>query len=422
MSEENDKTIDQIKLVVVDDHVSEEIFKKGLTLARKEPRIKEHKKIKTVQYDDGNEKPVITYLGDKVTVTKCCEEGLCPHHIAMILIMEDQMEVMEKIVKDGVDIITEKEPEEAKAVVGQEFEGTLEYVKNPQWLSGKVETDVFTGFAKFNEVFQNGTEFKEKCPVKSQIKGKLIMLPEKNGKPAQASITKLDQITQEAPNEVGLNTGGESAVEVVIEPQAASLVPSTQPACAPLISRPREISVENLLVRPVASVDKIVGAWEQFEELKKRLLTKDDISLIPVKKGGKVVGFKPSIDKSGWRKMATAFGIEDEIVEEARLTYPSYYVWRYKVRVIDLRSGRTGIGIGACSSSERNFTHGEADIIMMSHTRAKSRAISDLVGGGSVSSEEMEDLELSPENTKKFITTEQFEKIKNDSKKIAAEI
>ncbi|HOX41802.1 MAG TPA: hypothetical protein PK263_06495, partial [bacterium] len=54
------------------------------------------------------------------------------------------------------------------------------------------------------------------------------------------------------------------------------------------------------------------------------------------------------------------------------------------------QNGRFAFGVGSCSSSERNFAHPEHDVRSTGHTRAKNRAISDLIGGGEVAAEEIE--------------------------------
>jgi hypothetical protein len=52
-------------------------------------------------------------------------------------------------------------------------------------------------------------------------------------------------------------------------------------------------------------------------------------------------------------------------------------------------NGRFSFGVGSCSSNERKFTHQEHNVRSTAHTRAKNRAISDLVGGGEIFAEEM---------------------------------
>ena len=56
---------------------------------------------------------------------------------------------------------------------------------------------------------------------------------------------------------------------------------------------------------------------------------------------------------------------------------------------VSAQNGRFAFGVGACASNERNFSHVEHDTRSTAHTRAKNRAVSDLIGGGEVSAEEM---------------------------------
>lgn len=90
-------------------------------------------------------------------------------------------------------------------------------------------------------------------------------------------------------------------------------------------------------------------------------------------------------NKSAWRKLARAFQISDEIIKEEKTDT----AWRIQVRAYTV-TGRSAVGIGACSSKERAFAHPDHDIYATAHTRAKNRAISDLIGVGETSAEEIE--------------------------------
>ena len=145
---------------------------------------------------------------------------------------------------------------------------------------------------------------------------------------------------------------------------------------------PHEIGI----IRPVASAEEALAAWRQFQELKRSLLTLEDYQDIQG---------RPRIKKSGWRKIAAAFGISDQILREERRDYGSpgqgghYFVWEITVRAV-APNGRYADAVGACASNERRFTHLDHDTKATAHTRAKNRAVSDLVGGGEVSAEELE--------------------------------
>ena len=112
--------------------------------------------------------------------------------------------------------------------------------------------------------------------------------------------------------------------------------------------------------------------------------------------------------KSAWRKLARAFNISDEpitkeIVRDENHQIISAY---FEVKAI-LPNGRSGFGVGDCSIFDKiksddvelpsnfelrkRFTNAEHDVIATAHTRAKSRAISDLIGAGEVSAEELDD-------------------------------
>lgn len=157
------------------------------------------------------------------------------------------------------------------------------------------------------------------------------------------------------------------------------------------------------VLRPVGTNEQIIQAWKDFQALKKELLVDDDF-YIPT-------GGKPTIRKSGWRKMAVAFGLSDEILEETKVMEGNDWTWRIRVRAIHAR-GRTVEAVGACSTKERKFAHAEHDTYAMAHTRAKSRAIADMLGAADQVAEEV------PEDEEKEVgpggwTTEQlFEELK----------
>src|SRR3954451_22807465 len=146
-----------------------------------------------------------------------------------------------------------------------------------------------------------------------------------------------------------------------------------------------EASHEVGVIRPVASAEEVLAAWQQFQDVKRSLLTLDDYQDIQG---------RPRIKKSGWRKIAAAFGISDALLREERreVDAPSgrHFVWEVSARAI-APNGRYADAVGSCASTERRFAHLEHDVRSTAHTRAKNRAIADLVGGGEVSAEEIID-------------------------------
>ena len=134
-------------------------------------------------------------------------------------------------------------------------------------------------------------------------------------------------------------------------------------------------------VRPLVSPEQAAQDWALFQDLKKRLLTNDDYQPI---------AGKQYIKKSGLRKLAVYFGLSDRIVSQERLDREDgSFLWRI-VAETQAPNGRVSTGVGVCDSKERRFAHVEHDVFATAHTRAKNRAISDMVAGGIVSAEEME--------------------------------
>ena len=94
--------------------------------------------------------------------------------------------------------------------------------------------------------------------------------------------------------------------------------------------------------------------------------------------------------KSYWRAIAVAFGIELELVSEERFELPSQWGHKALYRAT-LPGGKSMVGDGICTSQEkRGASCTEHNVRSHAHTRAKNRAIADLVGFGEVSAEEVE--------------------------------
>ena len=138
-------------------------------------------------------------------------------------------------------------------------------------------------------------------------------------------------------------------------------------------------------VLPLVTPEKAAEQWALFEALKAKLLSDEDYQTISGKR---------FIKRSGFRKIAVYFGISDRIVNEVRHDREDgSFSWRIVVEAV-APNGRTCIGVGACDSRERNFAHMEHDVYATAHTRAKSRAISDMIAGGAVSAEEVSPIDM----------------------------
>lgn len=135
------------------------------------------------------------------------------------------------------------------------------------------------------------------------------------------------------------------------------------------------------IVKPIMKAKDALAEIKAFEELKSKLLAESDYQRISEKN---------FIKKSGWRKLALVFNISDQIIENSRKDRPDgSFVWFFRVKAT-APNGRYTEAVGSCDSRERRFAHTEHDVYATAHTRTKSRAISDLIGAGEISAEEME--------------------------------
>lgn len=157
------------------------------------------------------------------------------------------------------------------------------------------------------------------------------------------------------------------------------------------------------IVKPSILTQDAMADLRSFEELKSKLLTEKDYQ---------VISGKNFIKKSGWRKLALVFNISDQIVDSSRTVRENgTFVWNFRVRAT-APNGRFTEAVGACDSLERKFAHPEHDVFATGHTRAKSRAISDLIGAGEISAEEM-DYDAEPMDLMTEPTEEEKEQVKS---------
>ncbi len=147
------------------------------------------------------------------------------------------------------------------------------------------------------------------------------------------------------------------------------------------------VEVSPISLKPIAPIDTIVWAYNEYNKLKETLLNDSDYQLIRGKK---------TIKKSWFRKLATTFWISTQIVRENRINFEDYFVYEITARAI-APNGRFCEASASCASNEREFNHIENDVRATAQSRATSRSISDLIGWGEVSAEELEH----PRNTER---------------------
>lgn len=166
---------------------------------------------------------------------------------------------------------------------------------------------------------------------------------------------------------------------------ADTLHREAQPASTELVRR----TLTNEVIRPL-DADAVVGAMNEHQELLRRILDRSDWQGTPDANGS-------FVKKSGWRKVALAYNLTLEMVpgseriERAEDGTPlrATVTWRATAP-----NGRTMEASGHCADSESRFAKDkgrqklENDLRATAETRAKNRAISDLIGMGKVSAEE----------------------------------
>ena len=141
-----------------------------------------------------------------------------------------------------------------------------------------------------------------------------------------------------------------------------------------------ETQSDTRLVLP--DVEQAAYAMKKFQEIKSRILDENDI----VKIQGKTY-----TKRSGWRKIALAFNIRTEVLGIEREHVDDTLIVRVRARAT-ANNGRYSDEVSVCDSSEftGNLKATLHNVETKAVTRAINRAISDLVGGGEVSAEEIE--------------------------------
>lgn len=151
------------------------------------------------------------------------------------------------------------------------------------------------------------------------------------------------------------------------------------------------------IITPLVTPEDAKRAWKTYEDLCKAILSPQDFTKISGYQKGKGTIVKLHKNKSAWRKLSTAFNLSTEVIKEERKNYETYFTVQMTVRTT-APNGRYVDGTGACASNERNFAHTEHDVRAMAETRAKNRSISDMIGGGEVSAEELIEIEEKQKN------------------------
>lgn len=143
-------------------------------------------------------------------------------------------------------------------------------------------------------------------------------------------------------------------------------------------------AAHSALVMPVATADEVRAAVRAYEAMKSAILQKRDVVRI---------SGQDAIKKSGWLRIALAFGVSAQVVKTELMTATGTQGddWGYLVIVqATAPNGAFMTGDGMCWASEKVVSQRTRhNVHAHAATRAMNRAISNLVGGGEVSAEEL---------------------------------
>jgi len=166
--------------------------------------------------------------------------------------------------------------------------------------------------------------------------------------------------------------------------------PAAEASSPPEAQASTAVAVVEPHVLAPAKAAEVTAAMKEYQQLLPQLLDESDYQ--DTGRDGKFV------KKSGWRKIAKAFMLSVELrdvtVERDDAGQPTRA--SAIARALHAPSGQYSDGDGYCSVDERRFAADsgkqklENDLRATATTRAKNRAISDLVGMGAVSAEEVE--------------------------------
>lgn len=138
------------------------------------------------------------------------------------------------------------------------------------------------------------------------------------------------------------------------------------------------------MIMPAGTIEQALEAFNQYQQLKERLGSKEDFQQI---------GDKQHPKKSFVRKVQRFFNVSCEIIQDEPLTDPKtgkIIAWVAKARAIHLATGAFQEADGSCGFEEKAEKQRTIhNIRAHAITRAKNRAILDLVGFGEVSAEEI---------------------------------
>ena len=132
-------------------------------------------------------------------------------------------------------------------------------------------------------------------------------------------------------------------------------------------------------VSNLPSEQEITEYYERYKFVKKAIIDKTDIQFI---------GTRSFLKKSGFRKFIQAFKLSLEILDKCMSVGDKGLEFEVVVRCT-APNGQFVDAVAICQQFEKKGNRSKHDTLATATTRAKNRAISDLVAFGEVSAEEM---------------------------------
>jgi len=193
-----------------------------------------------------------------------------------------------------------------------------------------------------------------------------------------ATLVKLQELCDYVVEPTSDDVPEEVKAEIVDQPTEEWYQPEPIKSVSVVEKTPQSITG---IVRPAVTAGEAATAWNEYIEMRKVILHQSDFQKIQD---------KDFIKKSGWRKFATFYNLTDTIEEEKRIKCnDGSFIWKIKV-ICTAPNGRQTEGVSMCSSKEKSGARIEHDVYSTAHTRAKNRAISDMIAAGEVSAEEVQ--------------------------------
>jgi len=144
------------------------------------------------------------------------------------------------------------------------------------------------------------------------------------------------------------------------------------------------VAVDTAIILPSVTPEKAIEAWRQYQALKDSVKTKEDIQ---------VIQGKEFLKKSYWRKIARFFNLSVAIVseKETQIKIDGHDVVAYHfIAKATAPNGASAEASGTCDTGEKGgIGKSLHNTRAIAETRAWNRCVSNLIGGGEVSAEEM---------------------------------